>query len=115
MLNNRREYIEDRYGWVIPDEVWDKHMQAWFDDGSPNYIDYDIIQMVDNLAVNGSWGLLRNFLTTKELAELDRLLEDSEEPFQTELDYAQEWLEKNDGEMSYTDDGEVCILASIYW
>lgn len=57
MLLQRRWEIDSRFGWEIPDEVWDFAMEWLYESGETSLT---ISEIVDNLAVNGSYKTFDN-------------------------------------------------------
>lgn len=79
MLLQRRGEIEYKYGWVIPDDVWDFAMEWLYDSGE---ISITISEIVDNIAVNGSYKTFDNLREEDEdlrgfsNAKIESMLED---------------------------------------
>ncbi len=71
LLDKRRANIEKWFNWVIPDLVWDYFME-YIDDGCMEYADPEHTTpnyVVDNLAVNGSYGDFDNYKKEGETDE----------------------------------------------
>lgn len=67
-LDARRDFVEENYGWHIPDIVWDYLIELITECGviyshsSPSYV-------VDNVAVNGDYGNFREYMNEGESRE----------------------------------------------
>jgi len=59
MLEDRKREVANNFGWTIPDGVWDYFLKALEEQGLEG--DTNTRTVVDNLAVNGSFGPVENY------------------------------------------------------
>lgn len=68
ILEQRRKNIEEWWQWRIPDIVWD-YFIALIEDCGINPANSDPKYVVDNIAVNGSYGDFSEFMNEGETEE----------------------------------------------
>ena len=67
LLEYRKKEIEKDYGWTIPDMVWDYFLSMLYEGCFPSETNPSIV--VDNIAINGDYGLLGNYIHKGETKE----------------------------------------------
>jgi hypothetical protein len=113
ILEDRREFIKKNYDWNIPDPIWEFVIEM-IEDGtfcpkpehaSPSYV-------VDNIAVNGDYGVIEDFGVLDSLTEYAKeeylaiygkyLTEDELKEYVNDtVGVWMEWVNDNDKEMMF--------------
>lgn len=67
LLELRKNKIKKYYGWDIPDMVWDYFLNLLYDGCVPTETNPSIV--VDNIAINGDYGPLEEYIHKGESKE----------------------------------------------
>lgn len=76
-IEYRREFIEKTYDWCIPDVVWDYFINLLNEGCIPTDTSASIV--VDNIAINGDYGPLEDYIEKGETKEqaIQRIKQDA--------------------------------------
>jgi beta-glucanase (GH16 family) len=61
LLDERRRYVDENYGWSIPSEVYDYFIEQLESGCTPDPAHSAPMYVIDNLAVNSSFGPVENY------------------------------------------------------
>lgn len=67
ILEARKEQIEKNFGWTIPPLVWNYFIEMLYDGCIPRDTEPSIV--VDNIAVNGDYGYIADYVDEDETIE----------------------------------------------